>query len=113
MRQALHSYYVYIFDESLEEDSALDKVHKHTGISKYIPDEAIERWEYKKVIRCVDGTSRSLARKGKGKAPAGTTTYLKQYVDRVNEEGRSVTAAECIRYLGSEPRTENVNDPEA
>ena len=107
MRLALHSYYVYLFDENSDEDSALHEVHKHTGISKYILDDAIEQWEWKKTVRCVDGTSRAAGRAGKGKAPPGTSMYLKQYVDRENEKGRSVTAVECMRYLGSTPSTDD------
>lgn len=110
MRQALHSYYVYFLDEELDEDSALHEVHKHTGISKCILDEAIEEWECKRTIRCVDGTNRSRGKQGKGKAPDGTSRYLKQFVDRENEEGRSVTAVDCQRYLASMPSTDDQSD---
>lgn len=110
VRLALNSYYVYLFDEELKEDSALHEVHKHTGISKRILEQAVEQWESNGTIRSVEGRNRSRARKGKGKAPDGTTKYLKQYIDRENQRGRNVTAVECRRFLASEPRTEDESD---
>lgn len=110
VRVGLRCYYACIFDDKLDENTALLSTVKKTGISKPVLAECIKEWECKKNIRCVDGSNRCFGRKGKGKAPAGTSTYLKQYVDRQNELGRSVTAVECHRYLASEPS--DTADPE-
>lgn len=74
VRQAPHSYFAHLFDESSDGDYFVGKVHKHSRMLKGILDDAIEQGEYNKVIRCVDGTSRSPARKGKGEAPSAIIT---------------------------------------
>lgn len=81
MRQALHFYYIYFLADELDEASALHEVHKHTGISKSILEDAIEQWECARTIRCVDGTNRSRGRTGVGKAPDETHKFLRRYVN--------------------------------
>ena len=53
--------------------------------------------------QCQRTGGRAQGRKGRGKAPPGTTLYLHQDVDREIEARRSVTVVEVARWLGSEP----------
>ena len=81
VRVGLRCYYAGIFDDKFDENTALLSTVKKTGISKPLLAECIKEWPYKN-IRGVNGSNRCFGRKGKGKAPAGTSTYLKQYVNR-------------------------------
>lgn len=73
-------------------------------------DEVIEQLEYRKEVHCLDAMSRSLAVNGKGKALAGTSTYLWEYLGWENEKGRSVSAVECAHDLGSRPSSDGDSD---
>lgn len=57
----------------------------------------------------MDGASRSLGRKGKGKAPPRTSANLKCYVEG-EEKGQRITAVECMCHLVGTPGSDDESD---
>ena len=97
-------YYFFLLDEKLSEEEAFSKVHRGSRISKPLLEEILEQWECHKIIRVTANGNRGFERSKRGKAPLGTSLYLKKYVDSENEAGRSVTAVATAHWLASEPQ---------